>query len=86
MPGALPAGYDEEARYFEARVRGEKREDLVHSLHAAVQPLHDSQLEALRAALLAGFKQGLATALADGAEGFADAASRWTPVCPDAIL
>jgi len=70
------AGYDEEARYFEAGVRGDKRAGLLSALQEAVWPLYETQLTALRARSLTEFKKSLKTALADGGEGFTSAATR----------
>lgn len=67
-------GYDEEARYFEVGVRGDKRAELLASLHAAVRPLYDSQLSALRSLCLEGFKQDVA-ARAEGTNAFASLAA-----------
>ena len=70
------AGYDEEARYFEAGVRSGKRAELVDSLHAAVRPLYEAQLTALCSTTLAGFVQALAAALAERSDTFALSAAR----------
>ena len=73
---ALAVGYDEEARYFEAGVRGDKRAGLLSALQEAVWPLYETQLTALRARSLTEFKKSLKAALADGGEGFTSAATR----------
>ena len=70
------AGYDEEARYFEAGVRGDKRAGLLSALQEAVWPLYETQLTALRARTLTEFKKALRAALAEGGEGFSAAAAR----------
>ena len=69
-------GYDEEARYFEAGVRGDKRAGLLSALQEAVWPLYETQLTALRVQTLTEFKKALKATLADGREGFSSAAGR----------
>ena len=69
-------GYDEEARYFEAGVRGDKRAGLLSALQEAAWPLYETQLTALRARSLTEFKKSLKAALAEGGEGFTSAATR----------
>lgn len=70
------SGYDEEARYFDAGVRGDKRAGLLSALQEAVWPLYETQLTALRARTLTDFKKALKAALIDSGEGFTSAASR----------
>ena len=78
---SVGAGYDEEARYFEEGVRGDKRTGLLAALHEAVWPVYETQLTALRARSLTEFKKALKAALADGGEGFTSAASRCGTQC-----
>ncbi|KAK9824432.1 hypothetical protein WJX72_010204 [[Myrmecia] bisecta] len=53
------AGYDEEARYFEAGVRQAKREELVARVLALFKVAHDAQLRHLQAKVLHGVKVAL---------------------------
>lgn len=64
------SGYDEEARYFEAAVRADKRKDLVTKAYAAVAGVRDGQLAALRARTLQQFKADLQAAVEAGSDGF----------------
>lgn len=70
-----PAGYDEEARYFEAGVRRAKREELVARARGLVRSAFDAQLLHLRARLREhAARETAACGGRDG--GFAAAASR----------
>lgn len=75
MTSGFPyAGYDEEARYFEAGVRRAKREELVARARDLVRGAFDAQLRHLRAAL--HDRAALEIAACAGREGgFAAAAS-----------
>jgi Root hair defective 3 GTP-binding protein (RHD3) len=75
---AIP-GYDEEARYFEAAVRADKRQELVAKAYAAVAGVRDAQLAALKARTLQRFQADLQAAVEAGDEGFSAAATRWAP-------
>jgi hypothetical protein len=71
-------GYDEEARYFEAAVRADKRAELVAKAYAAVAGVRDAQLAALKARTLQRFQADLQAAVEAGEEGFSAAAARLT--------
>lgn len=53
------AGYDEEARYFEARVSQAKADELQEALDGLVKPAFELQLAILRELTLTVFKQQL---------------------------
>jgi Root hair defective 3 GTP-binding protein (RHD3) len=72
-------GYDEEARYFEAAVRADKRTELVAKAYAAVAGVRDAQLAALKARTLQRFQADLQAAVEAGEEGFSAAAAGWVP-------
>ena len=55
-------------------MRGDKRAELLESLHAAARPLYESQLSALRSLCLEGFKQAVA-ARAEGTGAFTSLAA-----------
>lgn len=74
-------GYDEEARYFEAAVRADKRTELVAKAYAAVAGVRDAQLAALKARTLQHFQADLQAAVEAGKEGFSAAAARWGVFC-----
>lgn len=57
-------------------MRSSKRAELEDSLHAAVRPLYEGQLSALRSVALAGFVQAVAAAVAQGTDDFATVAAR----------
>ncbi len=73
-------GYDEEARYFEAHVRADKRKDLVDKAYAAVAGVRDGQLAALRVKVLVQFQTDLRAAMDGGQQGFTAAAAGWVPL------
>ena len=70
-------GYDEDARYFEAAVRADKRQELVAKAYAAVAGVRDAQLAALKLRTLQRFQADLQAAVEAGDEGFSAAANRW---------
>ena len=72
-------GYDEEARYFEAAVRADKRKELVAKAYTAVAGVRDAQLAALKLRTLQRFQEELQAAGQSGDEGFSAAAARWVP-------
>ena len=68
-PCHLPAGYDEEARYFEHSVSEAKRDELLERLHAAAKPAFEAQLAIVRELALDLFKQELALGQGGGSAG-----------------
>lgn len=76
------AGYDEEARYFEAVVRADKRQDLVASAFAAVAEVRSAQLVALQALILQRFIAAMAAAKQAHPNSFSASAARCSPVPP----
>lgn len=71
-----PAGYDEEARYFEAGVRKAKKQDLVVALHNTAKPSFQQQLAHLHAGVLETFKTSLDKAVKEDPNAFSVAAKR----------
>ncbi|GIL94426.1 hypothetical protein Vretimale_620 [Volvox reticuliferus] len=59
-------GYEAEARYFDAHVRLAKLEELQQRLLAVLQPVHESQVTAQQAAILAAFDKDLKLAAMEG--------------------
>ena len=51
------SGYDEEARYFDAKVSHERRDTFLQELHGLVLPVYEQQLALASAKALNGFKQ-----------------------------
>lgn len=80
------SGYDEEARYFEASVRTDKRKDLVSSAFAAVADVRNTQLVALRAIMLQRFKTDMTAALEAEPKTFSASAIRVTAECMGAFV
>lgn len=74
-PCTTSTGYDEEARYFEASVRADKRKDLVEKAYSAVAGVREGQLAALRRKVLAQFQADLKAAIGGGQQGFTAAAA-----------
>lgn len=70
------AGYDQEARYFEAGVRKAKRQELQTKLEEMVKELFEQQLLQLRSKLIQAFKNDVSGCIADKIESFADATQR----------
>lgn len=71
------AGYDQEARYFEAGVRQAKRQELQSKLEVMVKQLFEQQLMQLKSKLLQAFKNDVSGCIADKIESFADATHRY---------
>lgn len=84
-----PAGYEEEARYFDPGVSATRREALSTELRAAVRPAFDGQCLLLRALCLDAFRASLAAPGITAAETFVAkahrcAAQRGVPPAPSA--
>ena len=70
------AGYEQEARYFEAGVRQSKQQELQAKLASMVREVFQQQLDHLHAKLLAAFKGDLGGSIMDKTQPFAEAADR----------
>lgn len=68
--------YDQEAMYFDAKVREVKREELVAKLYALAEPCYKRQLALLVEQHLAAFDQELRVSLAADVHAFAEAAHK----------
>lgn len=69
-------GYDQEAMYFDEKVRVEKRSELVSKLHSLVLGPQRQQVDLLIGRMLSEFERELKLATVDGAEGFSASAAR----------
>ena len=74
--GHLYAGYEQEARYFEAGVRQAKQQELQGKLAAMVRDLFQHQLANLHRKLMQAFKGDLGGSIMDKTQPFAQAAER----------
>ncbi len=71
--GTRCAGYDDEARYFEASVRQAKRAELLQEVLSTVGSAFHQQLRHLHAAGLQAFQTGMQAALQADPAGFSNA-------------
>lgn len=74
------AGYDEEARYFEATVREEKRAELKAKVLELVKVPFESQVTLLKEHCLQGFKDDMESF--DSKLGFSTCAARYKTAHP----
>ena len=70
------AGYEQEARYFEAGVRQSKQQELHSKLAYMVREVFQQQLGHVHKKLLQAFKGDLGGSIMDKTQPFAEAADR----------
>eukprot|EP00877_Chromochloris_zofingiensis_P002056 jgi/Chrzof1/11851/Cz06g12110.t1 len=68
-------GYDQEAMYFDHKVRGDNRELLLDKLYAILSKPLQNQLQFLVAAIVSQFDKDFRLALSEGEVGFSQAAA-----------
>eukprot|EP01025_Chloroclados_australasicus_P021685 TRINITY_DN2272_c1_g1_i2.p1 TRINITY_DN2272_c1_g1~~TRINITY_DN2272_c1_g1_i2.p1 ORF type:complete len:863 (-),score=113.96 TRINITY_DN2272_c1_g1_i2:497-2974(-) len=63
---SVVSGYDQEARYFDAKISSEKRQDLLTKLHALILPSYQAQCTHMKELILSEFKAGMDKGMSQG--------------------